>query len=287
MRLNRLNQLVRGRDTLDGTWRLDEGHEVTYRYKRSGRQEEILLAGQLVAVNSRSLTIRVTQDSLNEDVVGRLLHLGGRWQADAQNRLSFLVERKNGRHDLLTLQGAWEMDSGHELLYRYDRFELKTKKRETHTLRFQGYWDLSEANRLTYVLDAASNSMFRFRGAFQSPSLLVRHGVIRYQVGVELQGRRSLQTVSLFGKWKISRDLTLEFEMDSANGTRSILRFGAAYAVNSRATLSARLTNREGEPLGCELLLTKEIFREDGQVFVRLRKSLEERAVEGGIRFRW
>ena len=172
------------------------------------------------------------------------------------------------------------MGPKNEILYRVER--------SLHFLRFDGYWDLGQDRRITYVLDADTGSAFRFRGAFQTASILQKKGELRYQLGAEAQGRRGrLQTVTLFGKWKLSRDLSLEFEVPYSGGFRRSISFGAAYAWDSWTALSAHLTTRRGEPLGVELTLHRDFLKGQGEAFIRLRKSLEETAAEAGVRIRW
>ncbi len=286
MRLNNLNQLIRNSQAIDGTWRLDGRHRLTYR-RRMG-EKEVLLIAEPIAAAPTGLVIRVQEKTQEGGLSVPLLSVTGKCQADDSNRLSLLVERQNGQHDWLTLQGRWEIGDDQEVIYRYETNRLKTKRPEVHSLSFRGYWDFSERNRLAYVLDSGSDSAFRFRGAFQTPSILAKEGAIRYQVGVELEGKRCLNTVTLFGKWKLSRDLALSFEVVYGDGSTRAMTFGATYSMGSDQTVSAQLTVREGrEPLGCEVVFTREFLNRQGEAFVRLRKSFEETAVEGGLRFRW
>ncbi len=286
MRLTRLNQLIdEDGKVVEGTWNLTDRHRLEYR--RHGKEQQIVLAGDLVAAEATQLNFRVSEDERDGDSIGRDLALWGRWQADPQNRLSFVVERQRGRHNWLTLQGAWEMGLRNEILYRFSQTDLKTKDRSEHLLRFQGYWDVSEDKRLTYVLERNSDSEFRFRGTFQAPSILAKTGEVRYQLGVEVEGKKQVQVITLFGKWKLSRDLSLEFEIPYGDGSTRALVFGATYALDSQSSLSAQLMTRGGEPLGAELVFTREFLKGSGEAFLRLRKSVEEAAVEGGLRFRW
>ena len=285
MRLNSLNQLVQGREVIDGEWRLTKRHRVEYR--RRGKEQEIVLTGDLVAAEGNGLVIRVREDHSEGDLVSRTVTLRGRWEADPGNRLTFLVERRSQQRDRLTFSGGWEVGESNEILYRYERLQLKTKQRGTHTLTFRGYWDLDAAHRLTYVLNRDSNSVFRFRGAFQTPTVLAKEGVIRYQVGVEAEGRKRFQTVTLFGRWKLSKKLSLDFEIPYGNGFSRTMTFGATYSVTLQNSIQAQLTTQERKPLGLQVIFTREFLKNSGGVFVRLRKSLEETEVEGGLRFRW
>ena len=281
--LSRLDQLMQGKRPADGVWRISDRHELEYR--RRGNREELLLKGELLAAEPAGLVARLTERFSDGGFESRVLTLQGRWQADSKNRLLFLVEREGGPADRLTLEGAWQVGENQEILIRLQRLPAGSRS-ESRLLRFQGAWDFSQGRRLTYLLDRASGSAFRFRGTFQTPSILARTGRIRYQVGVELRGRKRLQTVTLFGKWKISRDLSLEFEMERGRDRRT-LTFGSSYAVGPDGTLTARLSARDGSPLGVELLFTRRFLKEQGEAFLRLRRSLEETAFEAGARFRW
>lgn len=285
MRLTTLDQLVLGKQRVDGVWRLTPSHELQYR-RRPG-EKEIVLKGKLVEAQANGLSFRASELTTEEEVVWRTLTLRGRWEADPENRLSFLVERGNGKTDRLTLEGAWTLNESQEILYRFQQSGNGSGSEEVGLLRFQGYWDIAEGKRLTYVLDQKSDSAFRFRGAFQTPSILSKRGAIHYQIGIELEGKRELRTVTLFGQWKLSRDLSLSFEIPSRDGSVRGIHFKAVYAINDQNTLSGQLMTKEGEPLGIELIVTREFLKGNGQAFARLRRSLEETAVEGGMRFKW
>jgi len=285
LRLDRLNRLVRDGRALEGRWKLTPRHELQYR--RAGAGEELVASGELVSAEPLGLTFRFEKESREEDTRRRELQLKGRWQADARNRLSFLVEREQGKTDTLTLEGGWEVGPGNEIQYRFERTQLKRSARSLHRLRFEGTWEVGEDRRLAYVLEAGSNSAFRFRGAFQTDSIRRKEGALRYQVGAEAEGREGLQTITLFGKWKLSRDLSLEFEVPYSGGLRRTIKFGAVYAWDSRTSVSARLAAPGGGPLGMELSLHREFLQGRGETFVRLRRSLEETAAEAGARVRW
>ncbi|MBI3616484.1 MAG: hypothetical protein HY211_08225 [Candidatus Omnitrophica bacterium] len=285
MRLTKLNDLVRGREIIDGTWVLGKNHEI--RYRRRDGEQEVALKGTLIAAEENALVIQAAERSTDDEILSRTLTLQGRWQADPQNRLTFLVERRSDRQDRLTFSGGWEIGESNEIVYRYEQLQLKTRQRAIQTLSFRGAWDIDDAHQLTYVLDRGSDSAFRFRGTFQTPTVLAKEGAIRYQLGIELEGRRHLQTITLFGKWKLSRDLSLDFEIPYADGSARAITLGATYRINAEDSIQAQLTARNGEPLGMELLFTRDFLKGQGEAFLRLRNSLEEKAVEGGLRFRW
>lgn len=286
MRLDRLNRLVRDGETLEGEWELTPSHQL--RYRRRAGEEEVALAGDLVSAGPNELTFRFQKEARGSDTRRRELSLKGRWQADAKNRLRFLLEGERGPQKVLTFEGAWELGPGNEILYRFNRAHSRSRTRSLHQIRFDGYWEVGSDRRLAYVLDGDTDSAFRFRGSFQTASIQQKKGALRYQIGVEGKGRsRRLQTITLFGKWKISRDLSLEFEVPYSGGFKKTITFGAAYSWDDETTVSVRLTAPGGGSLGIELALHREFLKGNGEAFVRLRRSLDETAAEAGARVRW
>lgn len=286
MRLDRLNRLIHDGETWEGVWELTRGHQL--RYRRRGPEEGVVLTGDLVSAEANSLTFRLDQATRDGDTRSRTMSLRGRWFADDRQRLAFRVQREQGPQETLLLEGGWEVSPQNEILYRFERTGAKTKERDLRRLRFDGYWQVGEDRRLAYVLDADSGSAFRFRGAFQTDSIRQKKGFLRYQLGLEGEGgRRRLKTVTLFGKWKLSRDLSLEFEIPYSGRFRRAISFGATYSWDDQTEVSARLTTPGGGPLGLELSLHREFLEGSGEAFLRLRRSLEETAAEAGVRVRW
>ncbi len=266
-----------------GRWKLSPGHEVEY--VSEGPSEELKFKGALVAAEPEALVLSVTE-RVGPKLVTRLVRLRGAWSADAQNRLVFEVEKTTGEGRALVFRSGWRIGERNELLYSFREERLKRKAKRTREIALEGHWDFSGKNRLVYRLAGDSGASISFRGAFQSKSVLAKKGEIRWQLGSGVSGGPRSKAVSLFGKWKVSRDLGLEFEMEYRGGRRSIL-FGADYALGPSRRVEANLKTREGQPLGVELVLTQEIFGGDGGVFVRLRRDLASSAAEAGARVLW
>lgn len=285
MKLTRLNQLMEDGRALEGRWELDENHEVRYRAKHD--TEEVKLKASLLAAEPDALVLAVTEKKEKHRVTTSLLKLTGTWRLDTKNRIVFDIERESGKKDILTFCGSWEVNESHEIIYTWEQRRHKRGTRQTTTLAFKGYWDISEKNRLAYYLEGDSDSAFRFRGTFQTKSILAKEGEIRYQIGVEVAGKRELKTLILFGKWKLSRDLELSFEVEYGDGKRHEIRFGAVFHPGEGLTIEAELIGLEGQSLGIEVILTKEFFKGQAETFLRLRKTAEESAVEAGVRIPW
>ncbi len=286
MKLTRLNELITGDgQMIKGVWELTPAHEL--RYRSEGGREEINLRASLVAPESNALVISVTEKQFDQEIVSGVLKLTGTWMLDPQNRIIFEVERESGLRDILTFDAGWKISGSNEIVYQYKETDLKTKKKEARELVFKGAWGISEQNRLTYFLSADSGASFRFRGAFQTKSILAKDGQIRYQAGVEIGGKRKIQTIALFGKWKVSRDFGLFFEIEYADGGKRTIFFGGEYSLKNDREIAVNLKSGQGEPLGVELILTQDIFGRDGEAFLRFQKSLEESRIEAGVSFKW
>ena len=285
MKITSLNELIEEGKKLKGRWRL--GRDGELQYKSAGKDEEIRLKVPLVAAEPEALVASLTERQSDQSSTTRLVKLTGAWKADARNRLVFEVERESGKNDVLTFEGLWQTNKNQQIVYRVRRTALNRRTQQTDELLFRGFWDLSERNRLTYVLSGDSDSAFRFRGAFQTKSILAKAGEIRYQLGVEASGRRTLRTITLFGRWLVSKDLGLSFETESADGIRRSMLFGGDFRLNNRNQISVSLKHRDGTRLGVELVLTRDTLDGDGNVFLRLRKSLEESRIEAGAGFVW
>ena len=285
MKLTKLDELIDRDDETKGRWEITPSHEI--QYKRIGKEKKIKVGGSLVAAEPNTLVIGVTKRQTDQTVVSSIYKLAGSWRLDPKNRIVFEVEREDGKKDSLTFKGGWRVNDSNELVYTYHQTDLKRKRKITRELAFHGFWDVSDKKRLTYWLGGDSNSAFRFRGAFQTKSILAKKGKLRYQAGVEVNGKHKIQNIILFGKWKVTRKLELSFEIEYEDERKKTVVFGGEYALSRDSRIAVNLKNRSGEPLGIELILTKDIFGKDGQAFMRLERSLEESGIEAGMKFRW
>ncbi len=282
MRLTSLNQLIHRDKIFEGHWRIRQGARIEY--TRRGKEEQAVLSGEILAAKPTGFKVRVTQQQIDQRITRRTLTLNGRWQADSNNRLTFLVKRQKGTFDRLILEGAWQLSRRNELTVRTRRSGRQTDQRQ---ITFKGHWDILERRRLTYVLDLKKGSAFRFRGTFQTPSVLAKRGEIRYQLGVEVHGRKQVRTVVLFGKWKLSRDLGFSFEVPYSKGISKTIQFQSSYTLTRTGRVTATLKTRSGKPIGFEVIVSQSFLRGKSEAFVRLRRNLREQAVEAGVRIRW
>lgn len=256
-------------------------------YRSKGDKSTAAFKATVLDVRPAALVLRYIHKEDEQRIVTRIYELAGTWRADPKNRITFIVEKETGTNDVLTFRNIWTVNENHEIEYSFEETALKKREKTLRKLVFRGFWDLSERSRMTYWLSKDSNSYFRFRGAFQTTSILAKKEQIRYQVGVEVEKRIKAQTITLFGKWKYSHQYGLSFDIEYKDGRKHAIRFGAEYSPTSRDHMELNLVNREGKPLGVELLLTRDFLKGDGQTFVKLLKNAEESRVEAGARWRW
>lgn len=282
-RLTRFNELIENGETLKGSWELLPNHELGYR--AAGRSEEIRYRMPIVAAAPDALVAAWTAAQDDQTVVTRTVKLTGRWKTDGRNRLVFEVERTGGRTDRLVMTGTWKLNEDQEIVYSWDR---------KNEIVFRGTWRIADRRHLVYSLGGDSESAFRFRAALQTPSILAKKGEMRFQIGAEAAGRvrgrggrPGSRTVTLFGTWKVSRDLAVSFELDRPGGRRTVLRFGGEFRLGDPNTIAVNLRSERGKPLGAELVLTRQIFAGDGELFGRIALEAPERRIEAGGRFRW
>ena len=268
-----------------GAWQIDKKHEISY--KSSGKDEAATIKATILDIEPGAIVLSHTAKQEDQKIVTTINRLNGLWRADGKNRLTFEVEREQGKNDVLTFRNAWQINENQEIEYTYTEQALKTKTKRERKLVFKGFWEISDKNKISYLLAKESDSTFRFRGAFETNGIRAKAGEIRYQIGIEVEKKIKTQILTLFGKWRYSQQVGLTFEVDYKDGRRHAIRLGAEYSPNSQGHIALNLVNTEGKPFGAELVLTRDFLKGDGQAFVRLLKNAEESKVEAGASWRW
>jgi hypothetical protein len=278
------NQLM-----LKGRWSLNDNHDLCLTLDKECREtfgDKITIRGEMVDVDSGSLSFAVTTKAGDGKQSTYVLNLAGLWKADKDNRLSFYMKKELGRYDILTFNVAWEVGKDHQIVYRYEKARLDVKKSVTHTLTFRGYWDIKDRLRISYILSKSTGSVFDFMAS----AGVFKEDYIRYELGIGLSGReRPLEkSVTLYGRWNLKKDVGLLFEMEYGDaGTRAIT-FGADAELTGKDTISFRLRSDLGnKDIAATLELSRRILTGDGEVFLRALKSNRESAIYAGAAWRW
>lgn len=273
---------------LSGTWFLDDKHDLRFRVsedstKRFGK--ELVFKGEFLKAEAGELDFTYRTRTKEGKIAIRTFRFFGKWEADPNNRLTFVLNRSRGKTLALTLNGAWKINKRYQIVYTYRKEELKTKRKIQKRLVFRGYWEIAEKRRVSYVLEGDSQAKFRFRLAYSTPIILAKKNEIRFQIGIEVTGRRRSATrdITLFGKWKLKRNLSLTFEVEYKKGLWHAIQFDAKYRLNSRSQIEAELFAKNGEDIGFALTISGQFLEAEGDAFLRLERSFQESRIEAGV----
>ena len=269
-----------------GVWRLNPNYDLVLTLDKNENQFQgdiLIIKGNIISGDTDILAFEVKSYDREGLLNIRILKLNITLFADESNRLCFKV--KKIQPDVLTLQGSWQLNDNQQIIYEYERTDLKTNRKISNTLTFRGFWQITSANRLTYILKHSSDSRFDFRAQIETPTIYPQKGVIKYRLGMGIRENKSREKIiSLYGAWKFSRNLGLVFEMDYAKEGLRAIEFTADVGFQKN-TVTFTMRNRQGEPLGIILTFTHKFLKElDTEAFLRLKALEEESAVEVGLR---
>lgn len=196
------------------------------------------------------------------------------------------MKKESGLYDVLTFNGAWQINKSNKLIYRYESARLATKSSRVHTLEFDGCWDIKDRYRISYSLGAGTDSSFDFNTSVG----ILKENYIEYEVGIGLKGyaRPVERAITLFGRWFLKKDVGVVFRLRySDKRTREIV-FGADFKITGKDTVSLRLkAGEDDKDIGAEVELSRRIFKGDGEAFLRALVSGREQALYAGAAWKW
>lgn len=268
-----------------GSWRFNSNHELELVLDKNKDQfdgEVLVIKGNIISFECDVLAFEVKSYDREGFLHIRILKLSVTCFADGANRISFTVKKQPG---VLTLQGDWRLNKNQQIIYTYERQELKTKTKISNTLTFEGFWQINSANKLTYILKHSADSRFDFSAQIESPTLYPQKGLIKYRLGFGLRDNRRVKIISLYGAWKFSRALGVLFQIDYGNGEVKDIVFAAEVDFSAKDEMQLLLRNHGGEPLGITVLFTHRFLKKlDAEAFLRLKAMADEKRVEAGVR---
>lgn len=277
---------------LEGKWSLSDDHHLNIKVQGTRSPyagKTLIFTGDIEKVNGSSFVFRARRSDALSGMRATSIELKGVWQADSNNRLTFNVSRSRSAYDVLRLQGAWKVNKNNELSYQYRRTELKRSVRKLQTLVFNGYWEIGQ-DRIVYRVEGNDDSFFVFRAALQTKSLMASRDKIRYQVGIKYSRKKvykeTVRTVTIFGKWKLNRDLSVRLEMLRARGKKHSVDFGIERAVWKNGKLDVSLATSEGRDLGVKVSFNKP-FGTDAEFFIAASRLPKESRVDGGVKIKF
>ena len=269
---------------LRGNWALDNEHNLVLTLDKWGNQiagNKLTVESELIDAKDNRLSFAVTSKDSENNTHIYIVKLGGRWQADEYNRLTFNIEKEAGVTDRITMRGAWEVNQQNELIYTYEKSSRGKEEKITKTITFKGYWEIAGKHRILYVLNKEIGSEFDFKVSIGKPA---ERG-LQYELGVG--ATPSKKTIMLFGSWKINKKVGLLFEMPYAEGEINAVIFGAWGKLDKNLNLEMRLENKIGEDLGIDVKLSRRILEGQGEAFIRALRSQKEVSIVAGVGFRW
>lgn len=284
----RRNYRIPGKIVFKGSWQLSRNRdlELVLSKGKNQREGEILtIKGAIISAQGNSLVFETRARDENGLLHVQILQLSVIWLADKDNHLSFVV--KKHIPDILTLEGNWRINRNQQLTYTYEKTELKRKTKVAEVLTFEGSWQFSKPDRLTYVLSQGSDSKFDLRAQIETPNIYAQDGAIKYRLGAGVREGRKIKEkiISIYGVWKLSRKLGLSFQINYGKERFSEAEFGADIALGRRNDVSFSLKNKEGKPLGINVIFRHKFLKSlDAEAFLRLKVSAREREAGIGVR---
>ncbi|MFA4984912.1 MAG: hypothetical protein WC559_06405 [Candidatus Omnitrophota bacterium] len=277
------------RITLRGRWELNKNHDLVLRIKDPSfgqSSDSLVLNGEIISAGNDKLAFRISSVDKNGLSQVRILQFKGTWQADSLNRLTFsLTKRRSG---ILVFKNAWQLNNNQELTYIYRRREAAENTKSSSEITFSGHWQIVSANQLTYILSTGSSSRFDFKVQLETPNVYPQKGMIKYRIGIGARQKRlnRQNIVSLYGTWKIGRNLGLTFEMEYSRGKIYAMEFGAEIKFSENNRCIFTLKDSENKDLGARVVFTHKFLKQlDAELFLRLKYSQKEKRADIGLSF--
>ncbi|MBM3255815.1 MAG: hypothetical protein FJZ08_05895, partial [Candidatus Omnitrophica bacterium] len=185
-----------------GRWSLNSQHDLVLTLDKWNNQcqgDKLIISGNIISAKADELVFSaMTRDSRGKGQI-YLLKLSGFWQADVYNRLSFNIEKEEGPAERLTLECAWEVDRSNKLVYNYTKQGLKRKDKLIQSIAFQGYWDVINKHRISYIISRELNSRLDFKASFEKPL----KNSLQYQIGIGINNKKT--PLKIFGSWRVNK----------------------------------------------------------------------------------
>lgn len=274
---------------LKGSWSLTSNYDLKFSIDKSAggaSGDAFTIAGDIIDVKGDALLFSVTTKRGEGIRTTYVLEMAGTWRSDENNRLSFRVKRENGRYDTLLFEAGWEVNKNNEIIYRYEKSQLKRRLKTSHSLILKGRWKASEKGVLAYEMDANADSTLKFKTSLG----ICRDDYIKYEVGIMLSRRVRpvMRTVTLFGVWRLKRGSALFFDVECADGSIYSISFAAEARLTSLDTISFKLRDEIGaRDLDLRFELNHALLEGDGSAFLRVLRSRGESAILVGAGFNW
>ncbi len=277
-----------GEIKFDGNWKLNSNYDLELALAQNSRQfsgNKIILKGEIFSAGVDGLAFELR----SRDSYGRkefqILKLAGTFRSDPENNIVFSVNKTNDP-DTLNLGAGWKLNKNQQIILTYQKESLKTKVKDTRVLTFEGSWDISEKNVLSYILSTSSESRFDFQAQIQTPTIYPQAGKIKYRLGAGIKGgnNKTGKIITLFGAWKFNRALGLIFEINYGRGNIRALVFSADINLTHEDKVILSLVSREREPLGISVTFSHRFLKKlDAEAYFKFKALQENPGIEAGV----
>ncbi len=266
-----------------GKWEFTKNHELIF---TPAQKDNVTLKGEIIAVDGNNLVLELKGYNRWSLVSLRTWKLSGKWYVDKENRICFSV-KNNQTHREFIFENKWEIGENQQIVYRYIKYDLVTKKKIAQQIEFRGAWKLFTGEKLVYLLEGSDNSSFEFKAQLESGTMYPQEGKIKFRLGSGIKKTNSrAQVICFYGEWKLGAKFGVNFEVDSKKGKPQIFTFGAKARIAPNKELVLSLSDKKSKPLGLDLALNSSFLkRNEAKAFLRLKNLLEkDRAVEVGVK---
>lgn len=280
----RRKYLLPGKIVFAGNWSLNPDHDLALEINRA--KDILVLKGEIISAQADKLAFEISSSQDNGLNRLRILELSGAWGSDEANQIFFAVT-KGCAQDVLKFIFGWRLNQNQQIEYVYQKIDLKTKTRSSYAFTIKGFWEITSANRLAYIISRSTDSKFDFKVCLETPTVYPKDGEIRYRLGLGIKENRQPKDkiLSLYGLWKLNRTLGLEFEMEYGKREKHSLSFGAEINFNKNNQITFNLNDKSGSDLGISVVFTHKFLKQSGaEWFLRLKRSSTETGIDGGLR---
>lgn len=274
---------------LKGRWSLSKNHQAVFTVIRSSggaSGDSFEICGDLIDAKGNALLVSLTTRRDDNTTTTYALELTGSWSVDNNNRLIFKLKRGRDSFDPMVFVAAWQLGVNNEIVYRYEKSQLKTRSKTFNTLILKGAWKLESKNSLNYEIDACPGQSLVFKASLSGCSA----DRVTYEIGTTASGhvKPRMRTISLFGSWRIKKGVGLYFDVTASSGRVSAISFSAEARITPKDTLLFTITDDiKNSDLRMQLELDRRLLGGDGEAFIRMLTSRNGSAVMIGAGFRW
>ena len=273
----------------EGNWKLNNNYDLELDLSQNTRkspEEKIVLKGEIISTDRDTLAFEMKSQDKSGKNEFQIIKLSGSWASDKENSLIFLAD-KGENSDTLKLGVGWKLNKDQQIIYTYEKTNLKTKVKDIRVLTFSGAWEINQNNVLTYLFSTGSRSRFDFRAQIETPTIYPQAGKIKYRLGAGLKNDNSEQgkIITLYGVWKFDRKLGIIFEMEYGKGNVQALEFGADINLAPKDKIILSLVSQERKPLGLKVTFSHRFLKKlDAEAYLKFKALREESAVETGVK---